>query len=208
MEFHFDFGSPNAYLAHRVIPAIEARTGAQFRYVPVLLGGVFKATNNRSPAETLQGIRNKPDYERLETERFIRRHGITQFRRNPFFPVNTLQIMRGAVAAEFDGFLAAYVEAMFHHMWEEPKKLDEPEVIRAALNASGIDGARMLERIQDPAVKQRLLLNTEQSVARGTFGSPTFFVGDEIWFGKDRLRNVEEYLARAAGEVETRERRG
>jgi 2-hydroxychromene-2-carboxylate isomerase len=208
VEFHFDFGSPNAYLAHRVIPAIEARTGAQFRYVPVLLGGVFKATNNRSPAETLQGIRNKPDYERLETERFIRRHDITQFRRNPFFPVNTLQIMRGAVAAEFDGFLAAYVEAMFHHMWEEPKKLDAPEVIRAALNASGIDGARMLERIQDPAVKQRLLLNTEQSVARGTFGSPTFFVGDEIWFGKDRLRDVEEYLARAAGEVETRERRG
>ncbi len=112
------------------------------------------------------------------------------------------------MAAEFDGFLAAYVEAMFHHMWEEPKKLDAPEVIRAALNASGIDGARMLERIQDPAVKQRLLLNTEQSVARGTFGSPTFFVGDEIWFGKDRLRDVEEYLARAAGEVETRERRG
>ena len=157
MEFHFDFGSPNAYLAHRVIPAIEARTGARFRYVPVLLGGVFKATSNRSPAETLQGIRNKPDYERLETERFIRRHGITQFRRNPFFPVNTLQIMRGAVAAELDGFLPAYVEAMFHHMWEEPKKLDEPEVIRAALDASGLDGARMLERIQDPAVKQRLI---------------------------------------------------
>ena len=194
VEFHFDFGSPNAYLAHRVIPAIEARTGARFHYVPVLLGGVFKATNNRSPAETLKGIRNKPEYEHLETERFILRHNITQFRRNPFFPVNTLQIMRGAVAAEFDGFLPAYVEAMFHHMWEEPTKLDEPDVIRAALDASGLDGARMLERIQDPAVKQRLLQNTEQSVARGTFGSPTFFVGEEIWFGKDRLRDVEEAI--------------
>src|ERR1017187_10292364 len=110
VEFHFDFGSPNACLAHRVSPAVEARAGARFRYVPVLLGGVFKATNNRSPAETLKGIRNKPEYERLETERFIRRHGITQFRRNPFFPVNTLQIMRGAVAAEMDGFLPTYVE--------------------------------------------------------------------------------------------------
>jgi 2-hydroxychromene-2-carboxylate isomerase len=199
VEFHFDFGSPNAYLAHRVIPAIEARTGARFQYVPVLLGGVFKATNNRSPAETLKGIRNKPGYEHLETERFILRHNITQFHRNPFFPVNTLQIMRGAVAAEFDGFLPAYVEAMFHNMWEAPKKLDEPDVIRAALDASALDGARMLERIQDPAVKQRLLQNTEQSVARGTFGSPTFFIGKEIWFGKDRLRDVEDYLARGSG---------
>ncbi|HVC63257.1 MAG TPA: 2-hydroxychromene-2-carboxylate isomerase [Acetobacteraceae bacterium] len=197
VEFHFDFGSPNAYLAYRVIPAIEARTGARFRYVPVLLGGVFKATGNRSPAETLRGIRNKPEYERLETERFIRRHGITQFRRNPFFPVNTLQIMRGAVAAALDGFLPAYVESMFHHMWEAQKKLDEPEVIRAALDASGIDGARMLERMQDSTVKQTLLRNTEQSVARGTFGSPTFFVGEEIWFGKDRLRDVEVAIAAA-----------
>jgi 2-hydroxychromene-2-carboxylate isomerase len=197
VEFHFDFGSPNAYLAHRVIPAIEARTGARFDYVPILLGGVFKATNNRSPAETLQGIRNKPDYERLETERFIRRHGITQFRRNPFFPVNTLQIMRGAVAAEVDGFLPRYVEAMFHHMWEDPKKLDDVAVLRAALDASGLDGARMLERMQDPAVKQKLLLNTEASVARGTFGAPTFFVNGEIFFGKDRLRDVEEAISAA-----------
>jgi 2-hydroxychromene-2-carboxylate isomerase len=194
VEFHFDFGSPNAYLAHRVIPDIEARTGARFRYIPVLLGGVFKATGNRSPADSLQGIRNKPEYERLETERFIRSHNITQFRRNPFFPVNTLQIMRGAVAAEIDGALTPYVEAVFHHMWEDTKKLDDSNVIRAALDASGLDGARTLERIQDPLVKQTLLQNTEASVARGTFGSPTFFVGEEIWFGKDRLRDVEEAI--------------
>jgi 2-hydroxychromene-2-carboxylate isomerase len=164
--------------------------------VPVLLGGVFKATNNRSPAETLRGIRNKPEYERLETERFIRRHGIAEFHRNPFFPVNTLQIMRGAVAAELDGYFAAYVTAVFHHMWEAPKKLDEPDIIRAALDESGLDGARTLERIQDANVKQVLLENTERSVARGTFGSPTFFVGDEMWFGKDRLRDVEEEIVR------------
>jgi 2-hydroxychromene-2-carboxylate isomerase len=198
VEFHFDFGSPNAYLAHRVIPAIEARTGASFRYVPVLLGGVFKATGNRSPGEAFAGIRNKPEYERLETERFLRRHGISGFVRNPFFPVNTLRIMRGAVAAEMDGTLAPYVAAVFHHMWEQPKKMDEPDVIRAALDESGLDGAAMLARIEDAVVKQRLIDNTESSVARGAFGSPTFFVGSEIWFGKDRLRDVEEAVAAAS----------
>jgi len=194
VEFHFDFGSPNAYLAHRVIPEIERRTGATFRYVPVLLGGVFKATNNRSPGEAFAGIRNKLEYERLETERFLRRHGITGFTRNPFFPVNTLRIMRGAAAAEIDGTLAPYVEAVFHHMWEQPKKMDEIAVIRAALDEAVLDGAAILARTEDPAVKQRLIDNTEVSVARGTFGSPMFYVGEERWFGKDRLRDVEEAI--------------
>ena len=197
VEFHFDFGSPNAYLAHRVIPAIEQRTGVSFRYVPVLLGGVFKATNNRSPMEAFGGIRNKLEYERLETTRFLRRHEIADYVRNPFFPVNTLRIMRGAAAAEIDGALMPYVEAVFHHMWVEPKKMDEPETIRAALGSSGLDGASMLARIEDAAVKQRLLARTEDSVARGAFGSPTFFVGTEMWFGKDRLRDVEEAIAAA-----------
>jgi 2-hydroxychromene-2-carboxylate isomerase len=197
VEFHFDFGSPNAYLSHRIIPEIEQRTGVRFRYVPVLLGGVFKATNNRSPGEAFAGIRNKLEYERLETERFVRRHAITAFNRNPFFPVNTLRIMRGAVAAELDGSLAPYVEAVFHHMWEQPKKMDEPEVIRAALNESGLDGAAILARCEDASVKQKLIANTEASVARGTFGSPTFFVDEEMWFGKDRLRDVEEAIAAA-----------
>ncbi len=192
VEFHFDFGSPNAYLAHRVIPAIEARTGAHFRYVPVLLGGVFKATGNRSPAEAFAGIRNKPEYERLETERFLRRHRIEGYVRNPFFPVNTLQMMRGAAAAEIDGGLDRYVNAMFHHMWEAPKKMDEADVLRDALTASGFDAAAVLARMQDPAVKTRLIANTEMSVSRGAFGSPTFFVGDAMFFGKDRLRDVEE----------------
>lgn len=195
VEFHFDFGSPNAYLAHRVIPDIEARTGAVFRYVPVLLGGVFKATNNRSPAEAFAGIRNKTEYERLETARFIRSHRIEGYVRNPFFPVNTLRIMRGAVAAEMDGTLERYVNAMFHHMWEAPKKLDEPDVLRDALTASGFQADAVMARMDDPAVKAKLISNTEMSVTRGAFGSPTFFVGDAMWFGKDRLRDVEEALA-------------
>ncbi|HET6181992.1 MAG TPA: 2-hydroxychromene-2-carboxylate isomerase [Acetobacteraceae bacterium] len=194
VEFHFDFGSPNAYLSHAVIPAIEARTGARFAYVPVLLGGVFKLTNNRSPAESLRGIRNKGEYQQIETERFIRRHGLTRFRRNPHFPVNTLLIMRGAVAAEMEGVFAPYVEAVFRAMWEEGRKMDEPEVARAAIDAAGLDGARLLARTEEPEVKERLIRNTEASVARGTFGSPTFFVGGEIFFGKDRLREVEEAI--------------
>ncbi len=199
VEFHFDFGSPNAYLSHRVIPAIEARTGASFAYVPILLGGVFKATGNRSPSEAFAGITNKLDYERLEMQRFLRRHAITEYQRNPFFPVNTLRLMRGAVAAAMDGFLPAYVEAVYHHMWEQPKKMDEPEIIRAALDSSGLDGTAILARAEDPVVKAQLIANTEASVARGCFGSPTFFVGDDIYFGKDRLREVEEAIIGQGG---------
>jgi len=194
VEFHFDFGSPNAYLAHLVIPQIEKRTGAPFEYVPVLLGGVFKLTNNRSPMETFSGVKNKPEYQRREMERFIRRHGITRFAMNPFFPVNTLMIMRGAVAAQMEGVFARYVDEVFRHMWAEPKKMDDPAVVRAALDQSGLDGARLIALTQEPAVKDRLLANTQRSVERGTFGSPTFFVGDEIFFGKDRLREVEEEI--------------
>jgi 2-hydroxychromene-2-carboxylate isomerase len=193
-EFHFDFGSPNAYLAHLVIPQIEQRTSAKFEYVPVLLGGVFKLTGNRSPAETLAGIKNKPEYERLETARFIKRHGITCFRPNPFFPVNTLTIMRGAIAAQMLGVFERYVDEIYRHMWSEPKKLDDPVVLREALLESGFDAERFGELVQDAEVKARLLDNTARSVERGTFGSPTFFVGDEIFFGKDRLRDVEEMI--------------
>jgi len=196
VEFHFDFGSPNAYLAHLVIPQIERRTGATFAYVPVLLGGVFKLTNNRSPAEILPGIKNKMEYAQLETQRFIRQHAITRYARNPFFPVNTLLIMRAAIAAQLEGVFARYVDEVYRHMWAEPKKMDDPEVVRAALAESGLDAARLLARTQEPEVKERLLNNTQASVARGTFGSPTFFVGEEIFFGKDRLRDVEaEILA-------------
>jgi 2-hydroxychromene-2-carboxylate isomerase len=195
VEFHFDFGSPNAYLSHLVIPAIEQRTGSKFQYVPVLLGGVFKLTNNRSPAESLAGIKNKPQYERLETARFIRRHGITKFQSNPFFPVNTLMIMRGAIAARGMGVFERYVDEMYRHMWAEPKKMDDPNIVRGVLDTAGFDGARWFELIQSAPVKEELLRNTERSVERGTFGSPTFFVDGEIFFGKDRLREVEEMIA-------------
>jgi 2-hydroxychromene-2-carboxylate isomerase len=199
VEFHFDFGSPNAYLSHLVIPDIEWRTGVKFTYVPVLLGGIFRLTNNRSPVEAFAAVRNKLEYQQRETERFLARHGISRYRMNPFFPVNTLLIMRGAVAAEMDGLLADYVDAVFDHMWAEPKKLDDPAIARAALEESGLDAGRLITRTQEQAVKDRLLHNTQASVERGSFGSPTFYVDDEIYFGKDRLGEVEaEILRRCA----------
>jgi 2-hydroxychromene-2-carboxylate isomerase len=194
VEFHFDFGSPNAYLAHLVIPEIERRTGVRFGYVPILLGGVFKLTNNRSPAETLAGIKNKPEYEHLEMRRFVDRHRITRFQLNPFFPVNTLTLMRGAIAARSLGVFERYVDEMFRHMWADPKKMDDPQVLRTALEESGLDAERFFALVQTREVKDALIASTEQSVARGTFGAPTFFVGDDIFFGKDRLRDVEERI--------------
>ncbi len=195
-EFIFDFGSPNAYLAHLVIPAIEARTGVAFTYVPVLLGGVFKATNNVSPAVSLRGIENKGEYQALEMRRFIAMHHIESYRPNPHFPVNTLQIMRGAIAAQREGVFESYVDAVFRHMWSEPKKLDDPSEIQAALTESSLPADSLMKAMQDPEVKQQLIANTEDAVARGVFGAPSFFVGQELYFGKDRLREVEEEIER------------
>jgi 2-hydroxychromene-2-carboxylate isomerase len=194
VEFLFDFGSPNAYLAELVIPTIERRTGVKFDYVPVLLGGIFKATGNMSPADSLRGIKNKAEYMALETQRFIRRHDIKTFRQNPFFPVNTLMLMRGAVAAQFEGVFEPYFRAAYHHMWEEPKKMDDIEVFRAAFKSSGLDVDRLIARAQQEDVKKKLIDLTGDAVNRGAFGSPTFFVGKEMFFGKDQLRDVEESI--------------
>ena len=193
-QFLFDFGSPNAYLSHRAIPAIEKRIGTTFEYVPILLGGIFKATNNKSPAETLAGIKNKREFMELETRRFLKRFNVKPYVWNPHFPVNTLMLMRGAIAAQAEGVFEKYVEAGFHHMWEEPKKMDDPEVLGQALTASGLDAAKLFARAQEPEIKNKLLENTQAAVARGAFGSPTSFVGDEMFFGKEQLREVEELV--------------
>lgn len=194
VEFHFDFGSPNAYLSHLVIPAIEARTGVSFEYIPVLLGGIFKATGNASPAVTLQGIKNKGEYGNIEIRRFLTRHAIDNFEFNPHFPVNTLQLMRGAVYAKMVGFLDRYVDEVYRHMWAEPKKMDDNEVIELAFAESDLPVEELMAAMQDTEVKQALITNTERSVEIGSFGSPTFFVNGEIFFGKDKLRDVEEEI--------------
>jgi 2-hydroxychromene-2-carboxylate isomerase len=190
-----DFGSPNAFLSHEAIPAIERRTNAKFEYVPILLGGIFKATNNKSPAETLAGIKNKREFHALETERFVRRFQVKPYTWNPFFPVNTLNLMRAAVAAQAEGVFEKYVDAAFHHMWVAPKKMDDPEVAMQALTESGIDAAKLFARAQEPEIKAKLIENTQSAVERGAFGSPTFFVGNEMFFGKEQLREVEELVS-------------
>lgn len=198
VEFLFDFGSPNAYLAHKVIPDIERRTGAKFVYVPVLLGGIFKLTGNKPPMLQFGGIRNKLAYEQLEMQRFIERHNIAAFQFNPYFPVNTLRIMRLAAAAEAESILAPYADAVFRAMWEKPKKMDDPVVIGDVLREEGFDAERLMARAESQEIKDRLMRNTETAVERGAFGSPTFFVGSEMFFGKDRLRDVEEEIAKIA----------
>jgi len=198
VEFLFDFGSPNAYFCHKVIPAIEARTGVKFTYVPILLGGLFKLANNRSPAEAFAGIPNKRAYDMLEITRFVAKHKLDKYRFNPNFPVNTLKIMRGACAAQKLGCFERYVDVVYAAMWEDQKNMADDAVILETLNAAGLDGAAIVAASQDADVKAALIANTESSHARGAFGSPTFFVGDAIYFGKDRLRDVEEEIVRLA----------
>lgn len=197
VEFLFDFGSPNAYLCHQAIPQIEQRSGLKFEYVPILLGGLFKLANNRSPGVAYADIPNKLAYERLEMKRFIERHGIANFHWNPNFPVNTLAIMRGAVAAQELGIFRRYVDLVFACMWERKLDMSSPEIIGRELAAAGIDARALMAATQDPAVKAKLQANTESAHARGAFGAPTFFVGEEIYFGKERLRDIEELLAPA-----------
>lgn len=194
VQFLFDFGSPNAYFCHKVIPAIEARTGLPFIYLPVLLGGLFKLANNRSPAEAFAGIPNKQAYDRLEISRFVAKHRLTAWRLNPHFPVNTLKIMRGAVAAQALGCFGPYVDAVYAAMWEQGRNMAEDGQIAEVLAAAGLDGTALQDKAQEPAIKAQLLTNTEQAHARGAFGSPSFFVGDALYFGKDRLRDVEEAM--------------
>lgn len=194
VDFIFDFGSPNAYLSHKVVGDITKRTGATFNYIPCLLGGLFKLTNNQPPMLAFGPVKGKLEYEQLESKRFIEKHGLTKFKFNPHFPINTLLIMRGLVAAEMDGVKEKYIEIVLKAMWEDGLKMDDPEVVQKALSDGGLDGAALLARTQDPDVKQKLMANTEAAAARGAFGIPTFYVGDEMFFGKDRLGQVEELL--------------
>ena len=190
-EFHFDFASPNAYLSHRVLASIEARTGIVFDYIPVLLGGVFKATNNRSPMQAFAGIRNKSEYNALESRRFIDTHAIEEFHKNPFFPLNTLNIMRGAIYAQSAGFGQQYIDFVFSCMWEKKINMADSEQIKMALDEAGLPTKEIFNAITKAEIKKGLIDNTEASVQRGCFGSPTFFINNEMFFGKDKLANVE-----------------
>jgi 2-hydroxychromene-2-carboxylate isomerase len=194
IEFIFDFGSPNAYLAYHALPPILARTGARLIINPCLLGGIFKATGNTAPAVAFAAVKGKLDYEMLEIRRFVARHRLDQFRLNPHFPVNTLMLMRGLVAAREAGVEAAYLEIGLKGLWEEGLKLDDREVLAQRIDSAGLNSASLLAAAQTDRVKLKLADNTAAAVARGVFGIPTFFVGDDMFFGKDRLSQVEEAI--------------
>lgn len=192
VEFFFDFGSPTAYLAYKRLPSIVAGLGARLVYRPMLLGGVFKATGNAAPWV----VPAKAPYGTRDLQRFAAKYGV-ELAMNPFFPINTLTLMRGA--AGFDGGerFDDYVALMFDAMWRRPRNLNDPAEIATVLAEGGFDPAAFQAMIEQPAVKDRLKAATEEAVARGVFGAPTFFVGDEMFFGQDRLDFVEDELRKA-----------
>lgn len=189
LEFYFDYGSPYSYLADTQVEAIAQRAGASLVRKPMLLGGVFKATGNHSPAELPQ----KSAWSGFDMPMWARHYGVP-FQRNPFFPVNTLALMRGAAAAQIDGSFERYHPAMFKAMWVEGRNLNDMKEVASVLSAAGLDAAKFGARIQDQDVKDRLKTTTEEAVARGVFGAPTCFVDKMMFFGNDRLPFVEMAL--------------
>ena len=199
VTFHFDFASPNSYMSHRLVAGIEERTGTKFEYFPVLLGGLFKLTNNQAPFVTYGSVKNKPEYLRLEMMRFVRDHELTKFKMNSHFPINTVTLMRGAIVAQQEGFLMDYIEAVLQDMWENDLNMGDKDVVAKALADHGFDSEHIMSRIQDQDVKDQLVANTSKSAEEGVFGCPTIFVGDEMFFGKDRMEAVEREIVRQSG---------
>lgn len=194
LELIFDFASPNAYFVLPVLRDIAARTGASLTITPALLGGIFKATGNQAPMIAFAPVKGKMDYEMLETRRFVAKHGLSKFTMNPHFPLNSIHAIRGLIVAQGLGVADIYLDAVLAGFWENGLKMDEQGVIASVLDGAGLDGAAIMAATADGEVKATLMANTENAVARGAFGIPTFFVGDDMFFGKERLGQVEDAL--------------
>ena len=194
IEFLFDFASPNAYLSYHVVADVAERNGAALTLTPVLLGGLFKLTNNQAPMVAFGEVKGKLDYDMLETQRFIAFHQLNQFKFNPHFPINTIMLMRGFIAAQQMGVIDEYVAVTLSAMWEQEQNMGDPEVATNVWQSAGLDAAVLVETIQTKPVKDALFHNTQQAAERGAFGVPTFFVGDEMFFGKERILQVEEMI--------------
>lgn len=190
IDFLYDFGSPNAYLVHKVLPDLAARCGATVTWTPILLGGVFKATNNQSPMQAFSGVAGKLAYQQVEIARFIERHDLP-FQFNPHFPVMTIGVMRGAAYAQGKDWESHYINAVFDALWVQGAKMDDPDVIAQVLTDAGLPTADIMAATQTPEVKQALIDTTSAAVDRSVFGAPTMFVGDEMFFGKDSLPDLE-----------------
>ncbi len=194
LDFYYDFGSPNAYFAWKALASVTERTGIEINMLPVLIGGIFKSTHNQPPWMAYRNVPAKLDYERLEINRFIETHKLTTFKFNSAFPVNTLLPMRAAMAAQRAGVHDVFLPAVFAAIWEDDKNISQPDVLAAVLTQAGLDGEALVAATQDPQIKQGLRDATAACVARGVFGLPSFFLGDDLYFGKDRIWQIEQAL--------------
>ena len=195
LDFYYDFGSPNAYFAWKALQGVSERTGLEVVMHPVLIGGIFKSTGNQPPWQAFGNVPNKMKYMQLEIQRFIKDHNLTAFKFNSAFPVNTLLAMRGAIAAQKAGLHDAYYPAVFKAIWEEDKNISQPDILADVLTQAGLDGTALIEATESPEVKQGLMDATQACVDRGAFGLPTFFLGDDIYFGKDRVGHIEQAVS-------------
>lgn len=199
VDFIFDIASPNAYFCHQLIPGFEDRTGVKFNYIPCLLGGIMKLSGNQPPFVAFADIKNKNDYQLIEIERFVKQHNLIKYKFNSNFPMNTVQVQRGALAAQELGIFDEYLESMLRAMWEENKNLSDLDVLQATLVENNLDAESIIKIVTSQECKDKLIANTSDAVERGAFGVPTFFFNDQIFFGKDHLHQLEEYINSSQG---------
>ena len=194
VDFIFDFASPNAYFCHKLIPIIEDRTDVSFNYIPCLLGGIFKLSGNQPPFMAFADIPNKNAYQMIEIERFVKQHELTKYQFNSNFPINTVQIQRGSIAAQELNIFDQYLDVVITAMWEDNKNLNDLDILKATLNENNMDVEAIFNIVNSQECKDKLIANTSAAVERGAFGVPTFFLDDQIFFGKDHLYQLEEYI--------------
>ena len=194
IELIFDFVSPNAYLVWPPLRALAERQGAQIKITPAFLGGMHKLTGNAPPFIRDADVKGKNAYASLEMRRFIAKHGLHRFKMNPKFPFNSVNLLRMLVSLDGDDQIRL-IEALTPAIWEQGLDVGDAAAVAAVLTAAGFDAQALAAKTQDAAIKQALMDNTEKAVERGTFGIPTFFIGDEMFFGKERLGQIEEMLA-------------
>ncbi len=196
VEMIFDFVSPNAYLAWHPLKDVIARTGAVLKVTPAFLGGMHKLTGNQPPMVAFANVKGKNAYMMLEIQRWMKKHGLNDFRMNPHFPMMTVPALRALLVAGEDGRDIEFIDRLLPHVWERGANIADTDILANILTAEGFDAKSIMDRTQGPEIKQKLVDNTESAVERGAFGIPTFFVGGEMYFGKDRLDGVEEELTR------------
>ena len=194
VDFIFDVASPNTYFAHKLIPDFEKRTGTKFNYIPCLLGGIHKLSNNQPPFIAYADCKNKSDYQMIEVERFVKQHQLSKYKFNSHFPPVTIQVQRGAIAAQELGIFNEYFECVIAAMWENDKNISDIDVLQEILKENNFDVASIMNIVTSQECKDKLIANTDNAVSRGAFGAPTFFFEDQIFFGKDHLYQLEKYI--------------